>query len=202
MFFSFAESAGWLTSSGTMSRTVGWTVVDNGCLAGAQDKQELGDDWTKLNANENLADVSSLCHYCSVHWFHIWATVSLDNWAIAHLWTPPLFTWPKATVNRIMPGELFTPLYNAIVPQPHYQPNSSVCWMEIRLCARASLLFPSGEYGSIWYLNGSNCVDLFMLRVFSASQADRQVRGLGAPTSSTLLMAPLCKIYSVNAQYP
>lgn len=185
MFFSYAESAGWLTSSGTMSRTVGSTVVDISCSAEAHDKQELGDDRMKLSGKENLADFSSWCHRCSAHWFHIWVTVSLDHWAIAHLWTPPLFIWPKATGNRIMQGELFTPLYNTIVPRPHYQPNSSVCLMEMRLCAPASLLFPSGEHGSIWYLNGSNCVDLFMLWVFSASQADRQVPGLSAPTRTS-----------------
>lgn len=56
MFFSYAESAGWLTWSGTMSRTVGWTVVDISCSAGVHDKQELGDDGMKLSAKENLAD--------------------------------------------------------------------------------------------------------------------------------------------------
>lgn len=121
MFFSYAESAGWLTSSGTMSRTVGWTVVDISCSVEAHDKQELGDDRMKLSGKGNLADFSSSCHRCSVHWCHIWVTVSLDHWAIAHLWTPPLFIWPKATGKRIMPGELFTPLYNTIVPRPHYQ---------------------------------------------------------------------------------
>lgn len=35
--------------------------------------------------------------------------------------------------------------------------------LEMRQRVQASLLFPGGEYGSIWYLNGSNCSDLFML---------------------------------------
>lgn len=50
--------------------------------------------------------------------------------------------------------------------------------MELSLCVQACQLLPSGEHGSIWHLNGSNCVDLFMLWVFSAAQTDRQVSGL------------------------
>lgn len=161
MFFSYAESSGWLTSSD----------IDISCSVGAHDKQGSGDGWMELITKENLADFSSLCHRCQAHWFHIWDKLSLDDWAIAHLWTPPLFIRPKATGNRIMPEELLTPLYNAIIPQPHYQLNSPACLMEMRLCAQASLLFPSGEDGSILYLNGSNSVDLFMLWVFSASQS-------------------------------
>lgn len=81
--------------------------------------------------------------------------------------------WPSAKGNEIMLEVSLKLLQNTMTPMATVSPSL----IEIRLCVQACLLFPSGEYGSIWYLNGSNCVDLFMLWVFSATQTDRQVSG-------------------------
>lgn len=142
--------------------------------------------WLQLNEKENRADFSSLYHRCSVHWFHIWVTVSLDDWAIAHLWEPPLLIWPRATGNRIKPGNLLAPLYDG-VSSAATLPTKFICMFDGNRAAAAqgSLLFPSGGYGSICCINGSNCVDLFMLWVFSASQADKQDPDLSASTRTS-----------------
>lgn len=123
----------------------------------------------------------------SVNWLNIWVTVSLDDWTMTHLWILPLL----------------------MTLSPRFQPHSNQIrlsvFKKISLCAQPSLLFPSGEYGSIWYLNGSNCVDLFMLWVFNASQADRQVPGLSTAARTSFSSTPaytyICIIHLQHAEF-
>lgn len=81
--------------------------------------------------------------------------------------------------------------YRLQVASCFHHGNEAVCW--------STPVVPSVEYGPIWYLNGSNCGDLFMLWVFSATQPDR--RAPGSPPEHKLCLlsthgdTPPCPLY-------